>query len=30
VNIEAAYLDTNGNLIMVVDDLDTAVSAFES
>jgi hypothetical protein len=28
VNIQAAYLDTNGNLIMVVDDRDKAVEAF--
>ena len=28
INIQAAYLDTNGNLIMVVDDLEKAVSAF--
>jgi hypothetical protein len=28
INIQAAYLDTNGNLIMVVDDLDKAVGAF--
>ena len=28
INVQAAYLDTNGNLIMVVDDLDKAVAAF--